>query len=200
MFICCSLGASFDKAECTQWVGEIYLAATAPTTSSAIGRSELLRAWKDCLPEAWRGEVALSKLPVTRPFPPMGCGAIADFDYRMAATTVLTLRLYALLNPRNGSHPIKLPLHQPQPRRLRIPEIGTNCSKVAVDCKKKKNLTHLLRKMPWHLIYDARISRSTIISATQTRLDPTLPGKESVKKSRANKETNLEMMLQRMND
>ncbi|CAI7672985.1 unnamed protein product [Penicillium crustosum] len=55
--------ASFDKVECTQWVGETYLAATAPTTSSAIGRSELLRAWKDCLPETWRGEVALSKLP-----------------------------------------------------------------------------------------------------------------------------------------
>ncbi|KAJ5782600.1 hypothetical protein N7457_004374 [Penicillium paradoxum] len=54
--------ASFDKIECTQWVGETYLAATAPTTSSAIGRSEFLRAWKDCLPESWRGEALLSKL------------------------------------------------------------------------------------------------------------------------------------------
>jgi hypothetical protein len=61
----CFLGASFDKVECTQWVGETYLAATAPTTSSAIGRSEFLRAWKDCLPETWRGEATLSKLPVT---------------------------------------------------------------------------------------------------------------------------------------
>ena len=138
MILCYPLGASFDKVECTQWVGETYLAATAPTTSSAIGRSELLRAWKDCLPETWRGEVALSKLPVTRPFPPMSCGAIADFDYRTAATTVLTLQPSALLNPRNGSQPIKLPLHRPQPRRLRIPETGTNCSKAGVDCKKKK--------------------------------------------------------------
>ncbi|CAG8052757.1 unnamed protein product [Penicillium nalgiovense] len=59
----CFLGASFDKVECTQWVGETYLAATAPTTSSAIGRSEFLRAWKDCLPETWRVEATLSKLP-----------------------------------------------------------------------------------------------------------------------------------------
>lgn len=61
----CFLGASFDKVECTQWVGETYLAATAPATSSAIGRSEFLRAWKDCLPETWRGEATLSRLPVT---------------------------------------------------------------------------------------------------------------------------------------
>ncbi|CEJ58283.1 hypothetical protein PMG11_06947 [Penicillium brasilianum] len=54
--------ASFDKAECTQWVGEIYLAATAPTPSSATGRTDFLREWKDCLPESWREEVALSKL------------------------------------------------------------------------------------------------------------------------------------------
>ncbi|CAG8903705.1 unnamed protein product [Penicillium egyptiacum] len=60
---CCSLGASFDKVECTQWVGETYLAATAPTTSSAIGRSEFLRAWKESLPETWRGEAALTTLP-----------------------------------------------------------------------------------------------------------------------------------------
>ncbi|KAJ5497222.1 Sister chromatid cohesion protein Dcc1 [Penicillium fimorum] len=55
--------ASFDKLECTKWVGETYLAANAPTTSSAIGRSDFLHAWKDCLPETWRGEAALSKLP-----------------------------------------------------------------------------------------------------------------------------------------
>ncbi|KAJ5159743.1 uncharacterized protein N7482_006747 [Penicillium canariense] len=54
--------ASFDRTECTQWVSEIYLAATAPTPSSAIGRSDFLRAWKDCLPESWRGDAALSKL------------------------------------------------------------------------------------------------------------------------------------------
>ncbi|KAJ5900811.1 uncharacterized protein N7473_004881 [Penicillium subrubescens] len=54
--------ASFDKTECTKWVGETYLAATAPTTSSAIGRSDFLRAWKDCLPESWREEATLSKL------------------------------------------------------------------------------------------------------------------------------------------
>ncbi|KAJ5165945.1 Sister chromatid cohesion protein Dcc1 [Penicillium capsulatum] len=55
--------ACFDKLECTQWVGETYLAATAPTASSAIGRNEFLRAWKDCLPESWRGDAVLSKLP-----------------------------------------------------------------------------------------------------------------------------------------
>ncbi|OQE44195.1 hypothetical protein PENCOP_c002G08768 [Penicillium coprophilum] len=55
--------ASFDKVECTQWVGETYLGATAPTMSSAIGRNDFLRAWKDCLPETWRGEAVLSKLP-----------------------------------------------------------------------------------------------------------------------------------------
>lgn len=59
-----SLGASFDKVECAQWVGETYLAATALVASSAIGRSEFLRAWKDCLPESWRGEAVLSKLTV----------------------------------------------------------------------------------------------------------------------------------------
>lgn len=55
-------GASFDKLGCTQWVGETYLAATAPTASSAIGRSDFLRAWKDSLPESWRNEAVLSKL------------------------------------------------------------------------------------------------------------------------------------------
>ncbi|KAJ5746312.1 hypothetical protein N7520_011494 [Penicillium odoratum] len=34
----------------------------APTASSAIGRSDFLRAWKDCLPEPWRGDATLSKL------------------------------------------------------------------------------------------------------------------------------------------
>jgi hypothetical protein len=59
------LGASFDKVECAQWVGETYLAAIAPGASSAIGRSDFLRAWKDCLPEPWRGEAVLSKLTVS---------------------------------------------------------------------------------------------------------------------------------------
>ncbi|KAF7715280.1 Uncharacterized protein PECH_000445 [Penicillium ucsense] len=56
--------ASLDKIECARWVGETYLAATAPTPTAAIGRSEFINAWRDCLPEAWREEVALSKLPV----------------------------------------------------------------------------------------------------------------------------------------
>lgn len=55
-------GASFDQLECIKWVGETYLAATAPTPSSAIGRGEFLRAWKDCLPESWRGKAALAEL------------------------------------------------------------------------------------------------------------------------------------------
>ncbi|KAJ5123275.1 hypothetical protein N7448_009372 [Penicillium atrosanguineum] len=55
--------ASFDKAEVTKWLGETYLASIAPTASSAVGRSEFLRAWKDCLPESWRSEATLSKLP-----------------------------------------------------------------------------------------------------------------------------------------
>lgn len=36
-------------------------------------------------------------------FPRMSYGAIADFDDRMAATTVLTLQLSALLNRPNDS-------------------------------------------------------------------------------------------------
>ncbi|KAJ5740322.1 hypothetical protein N7493_000194 [Penicillium malachiteum] len=54
--------ASLERVECSSWVGETYLAVTAPTASSAIGRSEFLQAWKDCLPESWRGEASLSKL------------------------------------------------------------------------------------------------------------------------------------------
>ncbi|KAJ5629352.1 hypothetical protein N7528_003009 [Penicillium herquei] len=54
--------ASLEKVECSSWVGETYLAAMAPTASSAIGRSEFLQAWRDCLPESWRGEASLSKL------------------------------------------------------------------------------------------------------------------------------------------
>ncbi|KAJ5098179.1 hypothetical protein N7532_005180 [Penicillium argentinense] len=55
--------ASFDKMQCIQWVGEICLAATAPMASSAVGRSDFLRVWKDCLPESWRNDATLSKLP-----------------------------------------------------------------------------------------------------------------------------------------
>ncbi|EAW14449.1 putative sister chromatid cohesion protein Dcc1 [Aspergillus clavatus NRRL 1] len=55
-------GASIDKDTCTRWVGEMYLEAVAPTSQSAIGRSEFLNAWKDHLPENWRDEVVLSKL------------------------------------------------------------------------------------------------------------------------------------------
>ncbi|KAE8348658.1 hypothetical protein BDV28DRAFT_164191 [Aspergillus coremiiformis] len=54
--------ASIDQASCTQWVGEIYLEAVAPTATSGVGRSEFLNAWKDLLPEPWRGDVAFSKL------------------------------------------------------------------------------------------------------------------------------------------
>ncbi|CAG8926968.1 unnamed protein product [Penicillium salamii] len=54
--------ASFDKTECTRWVGETWLAANAHSVSSAVGKSEFIRAWKDCLPESWREDVALSKL------------------------------------------------------------------------------------------------------------------------------------------
>ncbi|KAE8422110.1 sister chromatid cohesion protein Dcc1 [Aspergillus pseudocaelatus] len=54
--------ASIDRARCTQWVGETYLEAMAPTTASGIGRSEFLNAWKDLLPESWRNDVAFSKL------------------------------------------------------------------------------------------------------------------------------------------
>jgi sister chromatid cohesion protein DCC1 len=56
--------ASIDKARCTRWVGETYLEAMAPAQGAAIGRSEFLNAWKDHLPDSWRGEVALSKLTV----------------------------------------------------------------------------------------------------------------------------------------
>ncbi|EPS32759.1 hypothetical protein PDE_07719 [Penicillium oxalicum 114-2] len=55
--------ASFDKVECASWVGETYLAATAPTSTSAVSRSEFIHAWKDCLPESWGEEASLSKLP-----------------------------------------------------------------------------------------------------------------------------------------
>lgn len=89
-------GASFDKVECTQWVGEAYLAVTAPTVSSAVGRSEFIRAWKDCLPESWREEAVVSKLPVSRSTL-LEFAARACFDCsRMAATKVPILRLYAM--------------------------------------------------------------------------------------------------------
>lgn len=60
-------GTSLGKTSCTRWVGETYLEAMAPTSKSAIGRSEFLNAWKDHLPESWRNEAALSKLTVSRP-------------------------------------------------------------------------------------------------------------------------------------
>lgn len=59
------IGASIDRARCTQWVGETYLETLAPTTASGIGRSEFLNAWKDLLPESWRNDVAFSKLTVS---------------------------------------------------------------------------------------------------------------------------------------
>ncbi|RAL14950.1 putative sister chromatid cohesion protein Dcc1 [Aspergillus homomorphus CBS 101889] len=54
--------AGLDKEACVRWVGETYLEAMAPTAGDAIGRTQFLTAWKDHLPEAWREEVALSKL------------------------------------------------------------------------------------------------------------------------------------------
>lgn len=58
-------GASIDKTKCLQWVGETYLEAVAPSTKTAVGRAEFLAAWKNHLPESWRGDVALSKLTVS---------------------------------------------------------------------------------------------------------------------------------------
>jgi hypothetical protein len=59
------LGASIDKDGCVRWVGATYLEATAPSAGSAISESELLDAWRDQLPEAWRDDVSLSILPVS---------------------------------------------------------------------------------------------------------------------------------------
>ncbi|KAJ0414933.1 hypothetical protein BJY00DRAFT_270402 [Aspergillus carlsbadensis] len=70
--------ASIDKDGCVRWVGELYLEATAPSAGSAIGESELLDAWRDQLPEAWRSDVSLSILPETcymRPEPKTICFA-----------------------------------------------------------------------------------------------------------------------------
>jgi sister chromatid cohesion protein DCC1 len=64
IYVSMDLGASIDRTKCTQWVGETYLEAMAPTSASAIGRSEFLNAWRDLLPESWRDDVAFSKLTV----------------------------------------------------------------------------------------------------------------------------------------
>jgi hypothetical protein len=59
-----------------------------------------------------------------------------------------------------------------------------------IEKERKEKLTQLLRKMQWHLIYDARVSRSiAIISAAQTRLDPALPekGRTTSKKKQTSK-------------
>ncbi|KAF7589763.1 hypothetical protein BBP40_003871 [Aspergillus hancockii] len=61
--------ASIDRARCTQWVGETYLEAMAPTSAFATGRSVFLNAWKDLLPESWRADVACSKLTVSEMLP-----------------------------------------------------------------------------------------------------------------------------------
>ncbi|KKK21261.1 hypothetical protein ARAM_001260 [Aspergillus rambellii] len=55
--------ASIDKSICVQWVGETCLEAEAPTAGSAVDQTAYLNAWKDHLPETWRGDVSLSKLP-----------------------------------------------------------------------------------------------------------------------------------------
>ncbi|KAL3495826.1 hypothetical protein BJX62DRAFT_160831 [Aspergillus germanicus] len=70
--------ASIDKDGCVRWVGATYLEATAPSAGSAISESELLDAWRDQLPEAWRGDASLSILPETcymRPDPKTICFA-----------------------------------------------------------------------------------------------------------------------------
>ncbi|KAF9883428.1 hypothetical protein FE257_003469 [Aspergillus nanangensis] len=53
---------SIDKDSCVRWVGEMYLEAMAPSADAALRRSDYLSAWKDHLPEAWREEVAFTKL------------------------------------------------------------------------------------------------------------------------------------------
>ena len=77
-----NIGASIDRACCTQWVGETYLEAMAPTTASSIGRSEFLNAWKDLLPESWRDDVAFSKLTVRR--------TPASLDYSLHWSSIIT--------------------------------------------------------------------------------------------------------------
>ncbi|KAL4919562.1 hypothetical protein BDW62DRAFT_41504 [Aspergillus aurantiobrunneus] len=54
---------SIDKKTCIRWVGAIYLEATAIGAGSAVGESEFMNAWKDQLPETWRGDVSISVLP-----------------------------------------------------------------------------------------------------------------------------------------
>ena len=46
-------------------MGEIYLEAKATSTTSAIDENEFINAWKDQLPEPWRGDVSKSILPVS---------------------------------------------------------------------------------------------------------------------------------------
>ncbi|KAL4801137.1 sister chromatid cohesion protein Dcc1 [Aspergillus venezuelensis] len=70
--------ASIDKDICVRWVGEVYLEAMANGSTSAIGESDFISAWKDQLPEAWREDVAISILPencVMRPEPKTICFA-----------------------------------------------------------------------------------------------------------------------------
>lgn len=84
-------GTNIDKPRCIQWVGETYLQAMAPTSGSAIGRSEFLNAWKDHLPESWRNEVAFSKLPVRYSLSYMSM-TVANSS-RRDRTRIQTLRL-----------------------------------------------------------------------------------------------------------
>lgn len=65
----------------------------APTSGSAIGRSEFLNAWKDHLPESWRKEVAFSKLPVRCSLSYMSM-IVANFS-RRDRTRIQILRLSA---------------------------------------------------------------------------------------------------------
>lgn len=53
---------------------------------TAIGRSEFLAAWKDHLPESWRDEVALSKLPVCWSYPDLMEPMLTIDVHRMTAT------------------------------------------------------------------------------------------------------------------
>lgn len=59
-------GSNMDKNVCVQWIGGTYLETIAPNERLAIGRSEFLNAWKDLLPETWRNEPVLNKLPVSQ--------------------------------------------------------------------------------------------------------------------------------------
>ncbi|KAL1969683.1 hypothetical protein VTN77DRAFT_8236 [Rasamsonia byssochlamydoides] len=54
--------SNLDKVVSIRWIGETYLEVSAPTASSAIGRTEFINGWKDLLPESWRDQATLDML------------------------------------------------------------------------------------------------------------------------------------------